>query len=292
LESKGDIAVRVITAEDQVRIRMKPEDDIEYLVNCGRQFEVLQALYEREEPARKRELRSETGVSESTVDRAIRDSTKRSWVEEKSRGRYVMTSVGEGIVESYNDFYGIIGEAQAKTELLNNLGENISAPSIEVLDKAETVEYANKGPFTGWERASEAVSRQVEEGLESYRGMNPIVSTAGNEMGREILSAADEAELIIDEGVLEMSEANYSDAMEDGLTADNLTIYVSPESVAVTMAIYDEERIEVSIHDEDGHPVGGIRGSGDELACWATDVYESYRQQSYPLSELLNTSDL
>jgi predicted transcriptional regulator len=270
---------------------MKPEDDIEYLVNSGRQFEILQALYEREEPARKRELRSETGASESTVNRAIRNSSEKNWVEEKSRGRYDITSAGEGVVESYNNFYGIIGEAQAKTKLLNNLGENISAPSIEVLDKAETVEYSVKGPFKGWERASEEVSRQVEEGLESYHGMNPIVSTAGNEIGREILSEADEAELIIDEGVLEMSEANYSDAMEDGLTADNLTIYVSPENVATTMAIYDEERIEVSVHDEDGHPVGGIRGSDDELARWATDVYESYRQQSYPLSELLNASN-
>jgi predicted transcriptional regulator len=270
-----------------MRIRMKPEDDIEYLVNSGRQFEVLQALCEREEPARKRELRSKTGASESTVNRAIRNSSKKNWVEEKSRGRYDITSVGEGVVESYEDFYGIIGETQAKTKLLNNLGENISAPSIEVLDKAETVEYPAKDPFKGWKRASEEVSRQVEEGLESYRGMNPIVSTAGNEMGRQILSEADEAELIIDENVLEMSQSNHPDAMEEGLTAENLDIYVSPEDVAITLAIYDEERVEVSVHDEDGHPVGGIRGSNGELACWANDVYEKYRQQSYPLSELL-----
>lgn len=270
---------------------MKPEDDIEYIVNSGRQFDILQALYDREKPARKRELKSETGASESTIDRAIRNSTKKNWAEEKSRGQYVITSAGEGIVESHDNFYETIAETQAKTKLLNNLGENISTPSIEVLNEADTVEYPAKDPFKGWNRAFEEVSRQVEEGLESYRGMNPIVSTAGNEIGREILSEADEAELIIDEGVLEMSEANYSDAMEEGLTAENLTIYVTPENVAITMAIYDEERIEVSIHDEDGHPVAGIRGSDEELIRWATEAYEKYRQQAYPLSELLNASN-
>jgi predicted transcriptional regulator len=270
---------------------MKPEDDIEYIVNSGSQFIVLRALYEREEPAHKRELKSETGSSQSTIDRAIRNSTEKNWVEEKSRGRYGITSAGESIVESYDNFYGTIGEAQAKTKLLNNLGDNITTPSIEVLSEAETVEYPSKDPLKGWKRASDEVSKRVEEGLESYRGMNPIVSTTGNEIGRQILSAANEAELIIDEGVLEMSQSNHSDAMREGLTADNLDIYVSPKNVEITLAIYDEERIEISIHDEDGHPVGGIRGSNDELACWATDLYEQYQQQSYPLSELLNTSD-
>jgi predicted transcriptional regulator len=269
---------------------MRPEDDIEYIVNSGSQFEVLQALYKREEPGRKRELKSETGASQSTVDRAIRNSIEKNWIEEKSRGQYDITSAGEGIVESYNNFHETIGETQAKTKLLNNLGGNISAPSIEVLNGAETVEYPAKAPFKGWKRASEEVSRRLEEGLKSYRGMNPIVSTAGNEIGRQILSEANEAELIIDEGVLEMSQSNHPDAMEEGLAAENLTIYVSPENVAITLAIYDEERIEVSIHNEDGLPVGGIRGSDEKLAGWATDVYEEYRQQAYPLSELLNTS--
>jgi predicted transcriptional regulator len=270
---------------------MKPEDDIEYIVNSGSQFNVLRALYEREEPASKRELENETDSSKPTIDRAIRNSTEKNWVEEKSRGQYKITSAGESIVESYDNFRGTIGETQAKTKLLNNLGDNIRTPSIEVLSEAETVEYPPKDPFKGWKRASDEVAKRIEEGLESYRGMNPIVSSKSNDIGRQILSAADEAELIIDEDVLEMSESNYSEAMREGLTADNLDIYVSPENVPITLAIYDEKRIEISVHDEDGHPVGGIRGSNGDLSCWATDLYEQYRQQSYPLSELLNTSN-
>ena len=269
---------------------MKPEDDIEYIVNSGSQFNVLRTLYKREKAASKRQLKYETDTSQSTIDRAIRNSMEKNWVEEKNRGRYDITSTGESIVESYDNFYETIGEAQAKTRLLNNLG-NISPPSIEVLAEAETVEYPPKDPFKGWKRASEEVTKQIEKGLESYRGMNPIVSSQGNDIGRQILSAADEAELIIDEAVLEMSQSNHSDAVREGITASNFNIYVSSENVPVTLAIYNEERVEISIHDADGHPVGGIRGSNSELACWATDVYEKYRQQSYPLSELLNTSD-
>src|SRR5699024_2461142 len=138
---------------------------------------------------------------------------------------------GASIVESYDNFYGTIGEAQAKTKLLNNLDENIPTPSIEVLSEAETDEYPSKDAFKGWKRASDAVCERVEEGLESYRGMNPIVSTKGNDIGRQILSEADEAELIIDEDVLEMSQSNHSEAMKEALTADNLDIYVSPKNV-------------------------------------------------------------
>ncbi|HET7324167.1 MAG TPA: HTH domain-containing protein, partial [Halococcus sp.] len=189
----------------RMKVEMEPKDDIEYIVNSSSQFEVLQTLRERKETVSKNELESETGLSRSTIDRAIRDSTERSWVEEKSRSQYAITSVGEAIVSSYGNFYDTIAEAQAKTKLLNNLGDNIETPSIEVLSEAKTVEYPAKDPFKGWKRASDEVSSRVEEGLESYRGMNPVVTTAGNEMGRKILSEADEAELIIDEGVLEMS---------------------------------------------------------------------------------------
>jgi predicted transcriptional regulator len=99
---------------------MKPEDDIEYIVNSGSQFNVLRALYEREKTASKGELKNETDSSKPTIDRAIRNCTEKNWVEEKSRGQYKITSAGESIVESYDNFCGTIGETQAKTKLLNN----------------------------------------------------------------------------------------------------------------------------------------------------------------------------
>jgi predicted transcriptional regulator len=165
------------------------------------------------------------------------------------------------------------------------------APSIEVFGDATTVEYPQKDPMKGWNRASSAVSERAEEGLETYRGMNPIVSARGNDIGRKILSEADEAELIIDEKVLDASEANYSEALETGCAAGNLDIYVCPNEVPITLAIYDEERIEASIHDADGHPIGGIRGSSAELACWATELYDQFRAQAYPVSELVEPTE-
>lgn len=270
---------------------MDPHEDLDYIVNSTKQINVLRQIRRRQSPVRKRELvsESENGPSQSTVNRAIDNLSKRNWIEEKSRKRYDITTTGEGIVEGLDSIRDTITEAQTKTKLLNHLGEH--APSIEVFAEATTVEYPQKDPMKGWNRASSAVEERVEEGLETYRGMNPIVSTRGNDMGRKILSAADEAELIIDEMVLDASEANYSGALETGCAAGNLDIYVSPNEVPITLAIYDEKKIEASVHDADGHPIGGIRGSSAALSYWAIELYEQYRAQSYPLSELVEPTE-
>jgi predicted transcriptional regulator len=266
---------------------MDPHEDLEYIVNSTKQINVLRKIRRHQSPVRKHELVSENEPpSQSTVNRAIGNLSDRNWIEEKSRNRYVITTTGEGIVEGIDGIRDTIAEAQTKTKLLNQLGEH--APSIDVLAEATTAEYPQKDPMKGWNRASCGVEERAEEGLETYRGMNPIVSARGNEMGRKILSAVDTAELIIDEMVLDTSEANYSEALEAGRAADNFEIYVSPNEVPITLAIYDEEKIEASVHDADGHPVGGIRGSSTELSCWADDLYEQYRAQSYPLSQLID----
>lgn len=269
---------------------MDPRDDLEYIVNSKAQFNVLRTLREQASPVRKNELESETGSSRSTIDRAINELTDRNWAEETNRNQYIITSAGEAILAKYDEFSGAIAETQTKTKLLNNLGEPIDTPSIEVFANSTTVEYPAKDPLRGWKRASKEVSKRIEDGFETYRGMNPIVSTAGNDIGQQILTEADEAELVIDEKVLDASQTNYSDALEKGLTAGNLNIYISPAEVTITVAIYDEESAEVAVHSENGHLLAGVHGSDEKLVRWAAGVYEQYRQQSYPISEMLQAS--
>ena len=237
------------------------------------------------------DLESETGPSRSTVNRAIRGLTDRNWVEEEDRNHYAITSAGEIILQKYDDFSSTIAETQAKTKLLNQLGDSVDDPSIEVFSESTTIDYPAKDPHRGWQRASEEVSKRIEEGFETYWGMNPIVSAAGNDIGQQILAAADEAELIIDEEVFDISRSNYSEAMENGLKAENLDIYVSSEEVTFTLAIYDEEMVEVAAHSGDGHLIAGGHGSDERLVNWATEIYKNYRQQSHSLSELRTVAD-
>lgn len=272
-------------------LEMNPEDDINYIVNSDRQITVLRALRDQSSPIPKHELKSETEVSRSTVNRAIDNLSDRNWIEETRRNRYDITTAGESILERYDDFSNTIAGAQTKTRLINQLGNQIEPPSIDVFSEAEAEEYPTTDPMKGWNRATTEASKQVDGGLEVYRGMNPIVSSKGNEIGRKLLATVDEAELIIDEDVLDASKENYTDELDEGLATDNLEIYVSPEKVPITLAIYDEERVELSVHDEQGHPIGGIRGENGELACWAKDLYEEYRAQSYAISELLQQTE-
>lgn len=267
---------------------MDPDDDIGYIVNSEGQINVLQAIRDQSCTAPKHELESEVEVSRSTIDRAIDNLAERNWIEETSRGQYEITTVGASILDRYEEFVDTIVGAQTKTKLINQLGKHVEPPSIDVFSEAEAEEYPTSDPMKGWNRAADEASNQIEEGLEVYQGMNPIVSAHGNEIGRELLDAADEAELIIDEEVLETSKKSYNSELDEGLAADNFEIYVSREKVPVTLAMYNEERVELSVHDEQGHPIGGIRGTNGDLACWAKDLYEQYRAQSYPLSELLH----
>ena len=266
---------------------MEPDDDINYIVNSDSQIAVLRTLRGRSEPIMKRELKSEAEVSRSTVKRAINNLSERNWIEEAGRKRYVITTVGESIVERYDEFSNTVVAAQTKTQLINQLGKHVEPPSIDVFSEAEVEEYPTTDPMKGWNRADDEVSQQIETGLNFYRGMNPIVSTKGNEIGRKLLDAVDEAELIIDEDVLDASKENYTDELDEGLADDSLEIYVSHQRIPITLAIYNDERVELSVHDEQGHPIGGIRGTNEKLVCWAKDLYEQYRAQSFSITNLL-----
>lgn len=265
---------------------MNPEDDINYIVNSGGQIAVLRTLRDHPTPLPKHKLRSKTDVSRSTVSRATDNLSDRNWIEEVRRKRFTITTVGESVLERFDAFRDTIGGAQAKTRLINQLGKHVEPPSIDVFSEAEAEIYPTTDPMRGWNRANAEVSQQIDAGLDVYRGMNPIVSMKGNEIGRKLLDAANEAELIIDKEVLDTAKVSYTDELDEGLTADNFEIYISSEKIPITLAMYNEERIELSVHDEQGHPIGGIRGTNGDLACWAQDLYEHYREQSYPLSEL------
>lgn len=266
---------------------MDTEDDIRYIVNSVGQIDVLRTLRDQSSPIPKHELGRESEVSRSTVNRAIDNLSDRNWIEETGRNQYEITTVGESILKRYGRFSETIAGAQTKTKLINQLGKHAEPPSIDVFSEAEVEEYPTTDPMKGWNRATSEASKQIDGGLDVYRGMNPIVSEKGNEIGRKLLATVDEAELIIDEDVLDASQKNYTDELDEGLATDNLEIYVSPEKVPITLAIYDEERVEVSVHDEQGHPIGGIRGENGKLAQWAKDLYEEYRARSYSLSEPL-----
>ena len=265
---------------------MKLEDDIEYIVNSDKQIDILRILRDYSSPLPKHKLRSETDVSRSTVSRATDNLSDRNWIEKVGRKQYAITTVGESVLERYDAFRNAISGAQTKTKLINQLGKHVEPPSIDVFSEAETEVYPTTDPMSGWSRASAEVSRQIDAGLDVYQGMNPIISMKGNEIGRKLLDAANEAELIIDKDVLDTAKESYTDELDEGLTADNFEIYVSPKKVPITLAMYNEKRVELSVHDDQGHPIGGIRGTNGELACWAQDLYEQYREQSYSLSEL------
>jgi len=252
-------------------------EEMEFLALSANRVDVLRLVADA--PQTRAELAAETGASQPTLGRILRDFETRRWVRTES-GAYTATPTGRLVADGLSELYASLETDQQLRDLVDWLpadeltfdlralnGATItvpsqtrpSAPVSRVIDLVESATHASVLSHAFNERTLEAVTDWVAaggafEGVFSQSAIEPV---------------ADDAVL--------------AKQLRKLVTADTATIriYDGPVPLAVTVT---DSRVSLLLRDDAGRLQAAIDTDNETVRSWATAVYQQYVAEAEPLS--------
>lgn len=255
---------------------MTARKHVNYLSSSENRVTVLAALVEA--PQRPRDLAAAHPMSRTTVQRTLSGLVDRGWVRKES-GRYEATPAGELVLRQYRELTAAVELTEDLRTFLASFGDAPIALRPAAFAGAEVVTATPENPHAA---VNHYVEHVAETGFERFRGVTPVISPFYERTHRRTLAPDVEAEFVVDRDVVETARENYPDNLADAREADALTVYVSPQPLAHSVAILDD-RVFLGAF-EDGHLRASLSADDDALRRWATRLFEQYRDRSRPLS--------
>lgn len=256
----------------------------EELVELARRASALAML--REGPLDRQELQERLAVSRPTVHRFTRAFEDRGLVE-RPEGRLALTPMGEIVAEAVTEFRRTVRTARRVEPLFEVVPECDPAFVREAFADA-TVTTAEPGdPYGGVRQFMTIV-----EGSDTLRGIDPaaINPLHLDDLHARIVDGMETDAVFLPEVVESLVESNPERARE-AFESGNLTLRTHDDiPFGVTLC---DDRIGVGIYDEDtGLLETCIDTPSPAAREWAEDVYAEYRDQSTPLAEHPELSEL
>ncbi|WP_435077218.1 helix-turn-helix transcriptional regulator [Halococcus sp. AFM35] len=245
-------------------------EHVAFLAGSENRVRVLEAL--RERPRRQCELVDACGLSRSTVHRTLDGLGEREWVHSEG-GEYRLTVGGRLVLDQFDALETAIERVDEWGPFLQRLGSVGATLPTAALDDARLVTNAPENPHATMSHVTDVLA--AADG-ETFRGISPVVSPVTNEAAREPLAAGVAMELVIDESVLETSQAAYPDAFAAAHDFENFKLFLSPDEITFGLTVLDDRAL-VCAHDEQGTLYGCLDGTNEALVRWANDVYEDHR---------------
>lgn len=255
---------------------MNAREDIAFLVGSASRVEILRALIES--PSTPTSLADRCSCARETAQRTLSGFADRGWVT-KTDGQYELTAGGTSVLEQYERLSTVVVGADQLQQFLRNVGPAADTFSVESIVGGEQVTVTNATADNPHAPIDRYLTFLGADPVDSFRGVTPIVSRVYNEAAERILGPNTSMELVIDESVLAVSETEYPDALQRAWDLDQFTLYVSPNSVDVGVALVDGRGF-VGAYDQQGNLVASVDGSGDQFLTWANTVYDEYRQSA------------
>ncbi len=252
-------------------------EEIEFLALSPNRVAVLNAL--RESPSTRRELEDETGASQPTLGRILRDFDKRNWITRTSDG-YDVTATGRLIAAGFTDLRRIVETEltlrdvvewlptdEMAFDLLALRDATITTPSqtrpgAPVGRVTETIRGANRVRIVSYafnERSLETVCRNVLEDDQTFEGV--FSATA-------IDALADDSAL--------------RERLRELLETDRAEIRVFDGNVPHAVTVADDV-VSLMIRDDDGVLQAALDTDNQHVRMWGEGLHERYWEESNPL---------
>ena len=245
-------------------------EHVAFLAGSANRVRILDTL--RERPRRQCELVDACGLSRSTVHRALDGLEEREWVHSED-GAYRLTVGGRLVFEQYEALETAIERVDEWGSFLQRLGEIGATLPTAALDDARLISNTPANPHAAMQHITDVF---VANDTETFRGISPVVSPVVNEAAHELLAAGTRMELIVDESVLDISQAAYPDAFAAASEFENFELFVSPTELSFGLVVLDDRAL-VSSYDGQGTLRECLDGTSGALVTWAADTYEEYR---------------
>ena len=233
----------------------------------------------RDGPQQKSELVEASGVSRSTVDRAIRELRLAGLVDRGAEG-FALTLCGRLSLAEFESFmerlstlcrcHALISALPADTEIEPALldGADITLPEPQVPMK----------PLLRFERIIERASE--------IRGFSPAILPSYVDLFHRRVAHDDlSVELVLEEGVVERLATNYAAELGDVLETGRVGIHEAARSVPYGLVITGEGEVAVVIYDDSGI-AGVITNDADAAYEWAADRYARIKEAATPIHRM------
>lgn len=245
-------------------------DDVAYLSRSRNRVRILAALSNA--AATRGELEAATGISRTTLDRAVSELVERNWIERTADGQYSATAAGERIAAETTR---VVGAFQA----IRNLGDAVAwLPEAELTVglhqfREATVRRPEPNAMNAPATFATALLREATE-------FACLVNTPPSLAFEEAMMAGvAEGRLatnhVITEGELDVLRedpdraARWRTYVEAG--AD---LYCYDGSIPCNLIVIDET---VLVLDRQPRAAEGIESSNPAVRAWATELIDDYR---------------
>lgn len=255
------------------------EPHLEEFVFLARSHHRVQLLRElsREEQTR-RELRTETGISQPTLGRILGDFEQRQWVSNQHNGAYALTPLGTQLADAVEDVLDVLGTIDQLTDIEDQLPwDRLGFEPHELSDAIITTPSSTE-PLAHMRRFDELAAKAT-----TVKVISNVVSCApsheSTNADRKFLSYIDE--LVVTDQVIAtgLNDPELAGWLRKRIEAEDLSLYSYDEEAAFLLGTFDDIVGIVPI-DDAGMPCGLIEGTSEPIRAWGRDTFEEYRRSA------------
>ena len=252
-------------------------EEIEFLARSTNRVDVLRLVAAG--PYSRRELASETGASQPTLGRILRDFEERNWLTETAAG-YEATPTGRLVAEGVGEFYDLVETELKLRELVDWLPtEELTFDLRELQDATVTVPSQTR-PAAPVGRVVDLVREADRVTMLSHafndRTLEAVADWVASGGSFEAVFSADAIEPVAADDALASHLRRLVDA--EGAT---VRIYDGVVPLAVTLT---DDTVGLLLRDDSGRLQAALDTDAPAVADWAREVYSHYREESRPLA--------
>lgn len=260
-------------------------DDIEFLARSANRVDVLRLVGDG--PYTRTELVTETGASQPTLGRILRDFEKRHWITRGPEG-YETTATGQLVADGISDLCSILETEHTLRELVEWLPTEELGFDLRRLQGATVTVPTQTRPGAPVGRVIDLIDAANQVTVLSHafndRTLDAVADWVAAGGHFEGVFSASAITPVTDDDAL----AGLLGQLVD---AENATvrIYDGPVPLAVTLT---DDVVSLLVRDDHGRLQAAVDTDDSEVHEWAQDTYSRYREQSRPLDvDSLNELD-
>ncbi|ESP89670.1 helix-turn-helix transcriptional regulator [Candidatus Halobonum tyrrellensis] len=252
-------------------------EEIEFLALSDNRVAVLELL--AESPHTRRELAEETGASQPTLGRILRDFDDRHWVDHDGSA-YAATATGRLVAEEFTDLRETIATERRLREVMEWLPTDEMGFDLRRLGDARITLPSRTRPG--------APVGRVLDLLRSADRVR-IVSHAFNEASLDavrerVLAGSGEFEGVFSPDALDAlaSDDALRDRLGDLLDADRAEVRIHDGPVPLAVTVTDDV-VHLLLRDADGLLRAAVDTDDEAVLAWANETHERYWRDADPL---------
>lgn len=248
---------------------------VAFLAGAPSRTAVLKAV--KAGPATPAELRSRTDVSRTTLWRTLNGLEERGWVVRED-GTYECTAAGRLVATALAECVGTVRAVGHLADVLQWLPTDEMPFDLVRLGEATVAVPTPEDPQAPMRLAT----RQVREADRVRILTHAMVPWVLEVLSERAVAGDVDLTFVVTRGVLEASLADARSAgqLDRLLAADGVESFRYDGEIPHLLALLDGDRVGIGVDDDAGRPRAVMDVSDPEVARWAEETFDSFRDRA------------